>query len=386
MRWIRALTVGAALAAAACGDGGGEKPGGGGGGGGGKSSGVIRIGVAGPITGAQAKNGKDLVDGTTMAVEEFNAAGGVLGMRIEVVTRDDEALAKNAPTVAQELIDAGVVGVVGHFNSHCTQPASDLYAKKSIVMITPASTNVFITDRKLPGIFRVCGRDDQQGRTAADHVVGVLGAKKVAVLDDRTTYGKGLADAFAASVGDRARIVVREGFSVDERNFRPYLAKVKDEGAEVWYFGGIYEQAVPLVNQAKQVGVTAPMMSGDGVHGYQAEFIDQLGPAADGVLTTFPNTEGVAGYADFMKRYEERFKTRAGPYAIYSFAAAKILIESIRDAGTTDGAKVAAAVRARPHDTPVGAVEFDEKGDVKATDYYSVWVLKGGKHVLAAPK
>jgi branched-chain amino acid transport system substrate-binding protein len=364
---------------ASCGDGQGKE-------GGAAQAGPVRIGVAGPITGGQAKNGQDLQEGTLLAVEEWNAKGGVLGRKVEMVVRDDEAKPVNAPTVARELVDAGVVGVVGHFNSGCTIPASEVYHEKGVLTITPASTNMFVTDRRYGDVFRVCGRDDQQGRTAAYFLSDVLKVKKVAVFDDKTAYGKGLADECAKALEGRVEVAIREGFDVTERNFRPYLTKLKDANVDVWYFGGIYEQAAPMAIQASQLGIKAPMMSGDGVHGYQKDFIDQVGAAADGTFTTFPDTEAAPGYAEFKVKYVERFKVEPGPYAIYSYAAAQVLLEAIQAAGTTEGAKVAAAVHAGTFATPVGKLVFDEKGDVKAIDYYKVWVIQGGKHVLHGRK
>ena len=350
------------------------------------SGATVKIGVAGPITGGQAKNGQDLKEGAILAVEDWNAKGGVLGRKIELLVKDDEASDKNATTVAQALVDAGVVGVVGHFNSGCTIPASEKYHAAGIVTITPASTNVFVTDRNYPDVFRVAGRDDQQGTAAARFVRDVLKAKKVVVFDNRTAYGKGLADEFVKGLDGKVEVAVREGFDETERNFRPFLTKLKDADPDVWYFGGIYEQAAPMLIQASHLGIKTPMMSGDGVHGYDMDFIAKVGAPADGTFTTFPDTTKAPGYADFVKRYSERFKAEPGPYAIYSYASACILFEGIAKAGGTEGAKVAAAIHAGAFDTPVGKIEFDAKGDVKALDYYAIWVIKDRKHVLHGAK
>jgi branched-chain amino acid transport system substrate-binding protein len=288
--------------------------------------------------------------------------------------------------VASELVDEKVSGVVGHFNSGCTDPASLIYNEAHVPMITPASTNVKVTQKGYKGVFRVCGQDDQQGHTAADFVAGTLKLKKIAILDDRTEYGKGLADLFEKHLGGRVQVALHDGVDKDSDNFRPYLTKIKESGAELVYFGGIYHQAVPLIRQARDAGMTMPFMSGDGVHGYPVDFIEKLGPLAEGVYTTFPNVEAAPGYAGFMKKYTERFKTESGPYAIYSFAAATILLESMQKAGTTDGVKVAEAIHAGSFDTPAGKIEFDAKGDIKASDYYTVWVIRGGKHVLYGSK
>jgi branched-chain amino acid transport system substrate-binding protein len=275
-----------------------------------------------------------------------------------------------------------VVGVIGHFNSGCTIPASEVYHRSGVVTLTPASTNTFVTDRGYPDVFRVCGRDDQQGRKAADFIADVLRARKAAVYDDKTAYGKGLADECEKALQGRVEVAIREGFDVTERNFRPYLTKLRDGGVDVWYFGGIFEQAAPMRIQASQLGIRAPLMSGDGVHGYQRDFIDKVGAAAEGTLTTFPDTTKAPGYADFLARFTARFGEEPGPYAIYAYSATRILLEAIEKAGSTEGAKVAMTIHALSFDTPVGRIEFDEKGDVKALDYYSVWVVREGKHVL----
>lgn len=387
MRWTLANSCAAAaaslglvlaVASAGCGKGGGDagaKP--------------IRIGVGGPITGPQAKNGSDLVDGTTMAVEEWNAKGGIRGRKVEIVARDDEADPKKAPTAAAQLVDAGVVGVIGHFNSGSTIPASKAYAQKGIVCVTPASTNEEVTERGLPTVFRVCGRDDQQAARAAKFVVEELKAKKVAIFDNRTAYGKGLADNFEKAVKGKVEIAVREGFDEKERNFRPYLNQLKDKGVDMWYFGGIYEQAAPLLIQAKGMGITAPMMSGDGVHGYVDDFLKKVGEGANGTFTTFPNTEAVPGYAPFVKRYRERFAGKEpGPYAIFSYVAASIVLQATADCGSEDGVKIAEAMHKGSYETPLGTIAFDAKGDVRgsAEGTYVVWIVKDGAHAVHSAK
>jgi branched-chain amino acid transport system substrate-binding protein len=348
----------------------------------GEGDAIVKIGVAGPITGGQAKNGQDLKEGTQLAVEEWNAKGGVLGRRIELIVRDDEARDVNATAVAEELVNAGVAGVVGHFNSGCTIPASEKYHAAGVVTITPASTNTYVTDRGHPDVFRVAGRDDQQGTTAARFIAEVLKAKRVAIYDNKTAYGKGLADECAKALQGKVEIAIREGFDETERDFRPYLAKLKDANVDVWYFGGIYEQAAPMLIQASQLGIQAPMMSGDGVHGYPKDFIEKVGAACEGTYTTFPDVTKAPGNAAFREKYRAKFRDDPGPYAIYSYTSTDILLRGIEAAGSTDGAKVAAAIHAGTFDTPVGSVAFDAKGDVKALDYYAVWVIRDGKHVL----
>lgn len=343
------------------------------------SAGTVKVGIAGPITGGQAKNGEDLVDGATMAIEEWNAKGGLLGKKIEFVTRDDQAEPKLATVAAQQLVAEGVFGVIGHFNSGSTIPASEIYHKAGVVTVTPASTAEFVTDRGYADVFRVCGRDDRQAPAAANFIANVLKAKKVAVFDDRTAYGKGLADNVEQGLKGKVDIAFHEGFDKGERNFRPYLSKLKDAAVDLWYFGGIYEQAAPMLKQAKQLGITAPMMSGDGVHGYDEGFLQVCGKDAEGTLTTFPYTS-----PDFPEKYRKRFAGKSpGPYAIFAYTAAQVLLEGASKAGSTEGPKVAEAMHAGKFETPIGSIEFDAKGDIKERPEgnYIVWVVRDGRHV-----
>ena len=343
-------------------------------------TGSIKIGVAGPKTGKEAKNGQDLIEGTTLAVEEWNAKGGVLGRKIEIVTRDDQGEPQLATSAAQQLVGERVVGVIGHFNSGSTIPASEIYHKAGIITITPASTNEAVTDRGYQDVFRTCGRDDRQAPAASNFLVNVLKAKRIAILDNRTAYGKGLADNVEKALKGKVEVVFHEGFSEKERNFRPYLSKLKDANVDVWYFGGIYDQAAPMVIQARQLGITAPMMSGDGVHGYDEGFLQVCGKDADGTLTTFPFTN-----PDFPDKYRKRFSGKnPGPYAVFAYTAAQILLSGIEKAGSVDEAAIAKAMHGNAFDTPIGNVEFDAKGDIKERPEgnYVVWVVKDGRHVL----
>jgi branched-chain amino acid transport system substrate-binding protein len=340
---------------------------------------TFRIGVGGPISGEQTKNGEDLVRGTELAVGEWNAKGGVLGTTIEVVVRDDEASPAKAKQVAQQLISEGVSVVVGHFNSGCTQPASEEYAKRGVVMITPSSTNPAITDpsRGISTVFRTCGRDDQQGQIGARFVAGELKAKKVFVLDDKTQYGAGLAKFFKQELESLGVATEHDAFTTSEKNFEPQIAKVKAAAPDVVFFGGIYSQFVPLLRQARERGVTVPFMGGDGVF-YQKEVIEAAGGAAEGCFVTFP----AQTTPEFTAKYKAKFGADAnpGPYAIYSYDAAMILLGGVEKAGGADGAKVAAAIRSQPWTVASGTVEFDARGDLKVG--YLVWEVKDNKFDL----
>jgi len=345
---------------------------------------TIKVGVAGPMTGDQARNGEELWLGASLAMEEWNAKGGILGKKIELVQKDDQALETEAKKVANELIDAGVAAVIGHYNSGVTFPASKEYAKRKIPMITPAATNPVITDSAFEEgsqtVFRVCGRDDVQGRTGAEFVANELGLERVAVFHDKTIYGQGLAEAFKeACEANGITVTLFEGFDNKERNFRPFLPKLRDGDPQLWYFGGIHNQGGPLARQAKESGFEIPFMSGDGV--FHDEFLAKAGEKAEGAYFTFPDIYSSEGAQAFKKKYEERFQVNTGPYSVYAYVAANILFESIRKAGTTDGEKVAEAIRGLEHDTVIGPISFDEKGDVTRS-IYTIWIVQDGKFVL----
>ena len=343
---------------------------------------VIKIGVAGPMTGDQARNGEELWLGASLAMEEWNAKGGVLGKQIRFVQKDDQAEEKEAKKVANELIYAGVAAVIGHYNSGVTAPASAEYAKRKIPMLTPAATNPVITERRFEEgcktVFRVCGRDDVQGETGAEYVAKVLGFKRVAIFHDKTVYGEGLARSFKDELEKRdVTITIYEGFDNKEVNFRPFLPKLRDGDPQLWYFGGIHNQGGPLAKQAKESGITIPFMSGDGV--FHPEFLAKAGEKGVGAYFTFPDIESPPEAQEFKKRYEARWNKRTGPYSIYSYVTANILFESIEKAGGTDGPAIADAIRGMEHETVIGPISFDEKGDVTRS-IYTIWtvVMKEG--------
>jgi len=196
----------------------------------GRSADMIRIAVVGPMTGDQSKQGTDLKNGVELAVAEWNDHGGLLGKKIELLIGDDQHDPKQAVSIANKFANSGVVGVVGHWNSSASIPASEVYHRANIPMITPASTNPQVTDRGYANVFRVCGRDDQQGRVAAEFVVTQLKVKRVAVLHDKTTYGQGLADEFKKSLaaigGDQTEVVYYSGITQGDKDFRGVLTTV----------------------------------------------------------------------------------------------------------------------------------------------------------------
>lgn len=341
-----------------------------------EEEGLVRIAVVGPMTGDQSKQGNDLKNGVELAVEEWNEKGGVLGKKIKLFVEDDQHDPKQAVAVANKLVNSGVVGVIGHWNSSATIPASEVYNRASIPMITPASTNPKVTDRGLPNVFRVCGRDDQQGKVAAEFVLKALKAKRVAILHDKTTYGQGLADEFKKALGDPSLVVSYDGITQGDKDYRAILTSIKGRNPDLFFFGGIYPEGGLIAKQGKEVGITAPMLSGDGV--IDPVFVEIAGPASDGTYLTFtPDTTKLPIAKEVLARYRKRYG-EPGPYSFYAYDAANILLTGISKAGTAEGKKVSETIHSITYDGITGRIQFDQKGDIPKIQYV-VWVTKGGK-------
>jgi len=337
----------------------------------------IVIGMAGPMTGDQAKLGRDVERGARLAVEEWNAKGGIAGKKIRLEVGDDQHDPKQAVAVAHKMVNAGIVGMVGHFNSSASIPASSVYNDAGIPMITPASTNPQLTEQGFWNVFRVCGRDDQQGKVAADFILRKLAAKQVAILHDRTTYGKGLADEVKRYIGTKAEIVFYDGITQGDKDFRSLLTTVKAKNPAVYFFGGIYPEGGVIAKQAREVGLAAPLVSGDGM--YDPEFVKIAGAAAEGSYLTFtPDPEKLPNAKGFLQKYKAKHGAELAPYAIYSYDAANILLTAVSRAKNREGKTIAGEIRKMQYDGASGHVEFDAKGDVKEAPYV-VWQTRGGK-------
>jgi branched-chain amino acid transport system substrate-binding protein len=339
---------------------------------------TIKIGMAGVLTGGDGQIGASMLNGSQIAIDEWNAKGGVLGKQIEPVVLDDEGNPQKAVTVAQSLIDAGVVAVIGHFNSGCTIPASNLYSDAKIVEISPGSTNPTYTDRGLPYAFRVCGRDDQQGAVIATFLRAAKKLDKIAILDDKTTYGEGLAkvvnDAFIAKGGTVASM---EGVGKDDLDFRANIAVIQGSGAQALVWGGMYKGGGPLCVQMRQAGLNIPFISDDGCQ--DQKFVDAVGANPADVYVSFGKDYTTTPAAQaFISAYKKKYNQDVGSYSIYGYDAAEVILTAMDKAQSTDADKVAAVLKSQPFDTIQGTIEFDAKGDLKVADYV-IWTVKDGK-------
>jgi len=344
-----------------------------------KKSDTIKIGVAGPMTGDQSKMGADFKNGVSLAVEEWNALGGVLGKKIELIIGDDQHDPKQAVSVANKIVNDSGAGIIGHFNSSCSIPASDVYNRAGIPMISPGSTNPKLTDQGYKGVFRVCGRDDQQGKVGADFVNSQLKLKKVAIVHDKTTYGQGLAEEFKKALGDTGEVVFFEGIVQGDKDFKGVLTTIREKKPELIFFGGIYPEMGLLVRQARELGIKAPFMSGDG--SIDPKFVEIAGAqAAEGTYLTFsPDPKNIASAKDFISKYNAKFG-EIGPYSIYAYDAANIMLSAIKEANTKEGTKVIEKLHSMEFNGAMGKIRFNDKGDVTVAPYV-VWITKDGKFV-----
>lgn len=337
---------------------------------------VIRIGAAGPMTGDQSKMGIDLRNGVELAVQEWNEKGGVLGKKIQLVPGDDQADPKQAVSIANKFINQKVNAVVGHWNSNCSINASTYYDTAKIVAISPASTNPRLTRQGYKTVFRVCGTDDQQGGVAAEFVLRTMKPKRVAVLHDTTTYGKGLADFFKQVIEKKTQVVFYDGIQTKDPDYKAVLTLIKDKAPDVYFFGGVYPEAGRLVRQAKEVGMHIPMITGDGV--YDPTFIEIAGKAADGTYVTFgKDPSGLPAAKAFNEKYTKKYGA-PGPYSIYAYDAANIILAAFQKSGTTDGLTVADYITKNRFPGAFGDISFDSNGDVTKAPYV-VWKVTNGK-------
>jgi branched-chain amino acid transport system substrate-binding protein len=331
----------------------------------------IQIAAAGPMTGQYASFGEQLKRGAEMAVAELNDAGGVNGEKLSLNVGDDACDPKQAVAVANDLASKKVVFVAGHFCSGSSIPASAVYAEENIIQITPASTNPVFTDQRPgPGIFRVCGRDDKQGIVAGNYLAKAFAGKNIAILDDKSAYGKGLADetrkALNAAGGKEA---LNESYTAGEKDYTALVSKLKSANIDVVYVGGYHTEAGLILRQMRDQGLNALLVSGDAL--VTNEFWTITGPAGEGTIMTFsPDPRSNPKYADLVKKFKDAGFDPEG-YTLYAYTAVMVWADAVKRAGGLEFDKVVDAVNKTDMDTPVGHVAYDDKGDLKEANY--VW-------------
>lgn len=349
---------------------------------------VIKIGCAAPLTGDQAQLGIDTCQGARLAVDEANQKGEVIpGFKLQLQALDDQHNPAQAVNVAKKFVaDPDVIAVVGHFNSSCTKPASAIYHEAGMVQITAASTNPELSKQGFDTFFRIAATDDVQGPKAADYAVKQLNIKKVFVIDDKTTYGKGLADEFEKEARKlKIAILGHEGITQGDKDFTPLLTKIKPLQPDLIFFGGIYPEGALLIRQARSLNIPALLMGGDGLA--TPIFIQLASPEiAEGTYATMVggDMKKMTQAQGFVQAYQAKYG-EVGQWSAYSYDAANILIAAIQKAGAKDRQAVLKAMRAIPSFTGVtGNVVFDSKGDNK-NQFIGIFKVHNGQLVYIGP-
>jgi branched-chain amino acid transport system substrate-binding protein len=343
---------------------------------------VVRIGFASPLTGGQANYGKDNQNGAQMAIDELNAQGVKIGgkaVKFELMAEDDQADPKMGPLVAQKFVDAKVNGVVAHFNSGVTIPASSLYSNAGIPQLS-VSTNVKYTQQGYKTAFRLMADDGKQGKALGEYAVKTLKLKRVAVIDDATAYGQGLADEFAKAVKASGGQVLKHEHTNDKAvDFAAVLTSIKAANPEAIFFGGYDQQAGPMAKQMKQLGMNnVKLMGGETMN--SAKFIELAGPAAEGAIASTPGAalDSRPGGKAFAAKYKTRFGQDIGLYAPYFYDGVMAIAAAMKAANSTDPAKYLPALAKINYKGVTADIAFDAHGDL-THGLLTIFEVKNGK-------
>jgi branched-chain amino acid transport system substrate-binding protein len=337
--------------------------------GGGDDDNTIPVAVVGPVTGQYASFGAQMKNGGEMAVADINAAGGVLGKKLDLKIGDDACDPKQAVAVANQMAGADVKLVAGHYCSGSSIPASKVYAESDLVQISPASTNpTFTDDRAGPNIYRVCGRDDQQGGVAGKYLAANFADKNIAFVDDKTAYGKGLAEETRKAMNAAGKKeVMDESITAGEKDYSALVSKLKQADIDVVYFGGYHTEAGLIIRQMRDQGLDTILMGGDAL--ITQEFWSITGDAGKGTLMTFsPDPRKNPAAVEVVKRFKDRGIEPEG-YVLYTYAAVQAWKQAADKAKSTEAADVVKAMNDTEFDTVIGKFKFNEKGDPNLPPY-----------------
>ena len=344
----------------------------------------VTLGHAGPLTGSIAHQGKDDENGVALAIAQANALKPRIGGKVVVfrmLSEDDQGDPKVGTLVAQKLVDAGVVAVIGHLNSGVTIPASEIYGKAGIPVISGSATNPALTERGMRGVFRTVGRDDQQGPAIAAYIAHELKARRVTIVDDKTAYGEGLAtEVEKALKAANVAIVGRERTTDKETDFKAILTRIKTRKPDVVFHGGMDATGGLMVKQARELGIAAQFAFGDGA--CTEEMAQLAGPAGEGLACSQAGLPASAASKEFRDAFVPRYgETKL--YAPFFYDAANVVIEAMRRADSTDPAKFMPQMYKVSLAGATGKIEFDEKGDRKDAQM-TIFRMRGGKIVPVA--
>lgn len=345
----------------------------------------VKIALACPLTGDVASMGQGMKKGALLAIQQANKKNAVKGIEFELLAVDDRADPKEAVSAANKIIsDPAVAGVVGHLNSGCSIPSSRVYARRKIAMITPASTNPKLTLQGLKNVFRICTTDDVQGAFAGDFVFKKMKKTKVAIIHDKTPYGQGLAEEFKKRfTAHGGKVISFDSITVQEKDFKALLTRIKGLKPQALYFGGLYSEAGIISKQSKEVGLNVPLIGGDGV--MDPQYIQIGGKATEGAIITMVGEpiEKIPAAKKFISEHKKAYPGEGiGAYNGYTFDAVNIFIDVIKKVGT-DRQKIIAALPSIKFRGVMGDTRFDKKGD-NLNKVISAYEVKNAKFVFVA--
>jgi branched-chain amino acid transport system substrate-binding protein len=341
---------------------------------------VVKVALVAPLTGDIAAHGQGMKRAAQLAVEEAVQSNRFKDFKLELAAFDDRGDPKEAVTIANQIIsDPTILGVVGHLNSGCTIPASQVYAKRNVLMITPASTNPKVTQQGLRNVFRLCTTDDVQGKFAADYAFDKLMIRKTAIVHDKTAYGQGLADEFRKEFLARGGTVASlDGIDVGEKDYKALLTRIKTDEPQLVYFGGMHPECGLLSKQAKELGLSVPVFAGDGV--VTPEYAKIGGPATEGDFATLTGLppEKLPSAAKFLENYRKRYpKDDMQPYDPYTYEAVNVILEAIEKTGGDRNALIDYVSKVKFNGI-LGESSFDERGDTR-NKIISIYTVKNGQ-------
>jgi len=359
---------------------------------------VIKIATCSPLSGSQGSLGEMIKLGAQLAVEQNQESLSKAGFKLELSPQDDQASPDVGVAVAKRLVnDPEILGIVGHFNSGVAIPTSEVYKDYNLVMVSPANTNPRVTERRYPNVNRVCGRDDVQGPVGAEFMVKEMKAKNIFIVNDKTAYGQGVAEAFRDKARELGAKVAGFVGTEEKSNFQSLILQMKVHKPDLIYFGGIYDQGGLLVKQMREKGIAGMFMGPDGLDSSEFARIAQDGAKGVYYTSVAGPVEDFPAAAEFARTFEARFKKKPESFALYAYDSAKVIIEAIQSVTRDNGGKtpsreeVCKAVRKVSCKGITGLIEFDDKGDRKLSNYYVILLKEGtfpGKSVkviAAAP-
>ncbi|HUG58800.1 MAG TPA: branched-chain amino acid ABC transporter substrate-binding protein [Candidimonas sp.] len=344
---------------------------------------TIKIAVAGPFTGSLTQYGTMVKEGVDTAVEQINAAGGVLGKQLEAVTIDDGCEPKQGPVVANRVVNDKIHYVVGHVCSGATIAATSIYNNEGVVMVTPSATSPAVTDGKgYDMIFRTIGRDDQQGPAAAKFIIEKIKPQKVAVLHDKQSYGQGIANSVKSELEKAGiKVVLFEGINAGDSDYSAVITKLKTTGADFVYYGGYHPEMGLLLRQGAEQGLKTKFMGPEGVGNPDINAI--AGASVEGLLVTLPaDFTKDAANAAIVKAFTDKKRDPGGAFQLTAYSATKTIADGIKGAGVDDPVKVAAYLHANSVDTPIGKISWNKQGDLNNFKFdVFTWHKDGSKTV-----